>query len=464
MDELAAFNARWVGILGLARSGLAAAKALRAAGAEVLVFDDNPEALARAVGEGYTRGRAEAVGELALLVPSPGVPLTHPLVEKARAAGVAVCGDIDLFAGIVAPRRIIGITGTNGKSTTTALVHHLLVEAGLDAVLGGNIGTPVMGLEPGPADRIFVLELSSFQLDLCERLRCDVAVWLNLSGDHLDRHGYLASYRAAKMRIFANHAAGAPPEVAIDDEDSRAVVAILTGLAVKGLPAPAVIPVSGSQGLREGVFVRDGILVDSLEGRRQEVADLRGIAALRGRHNAQNALAAYAAVRALGLAPQVASRGLATFLGLPHRLETVARKGSVLFVNDSKATNPEAAARALESFEEIYWIAGGRAKPGGFKDLRPFMAAVRGGWLIGEAADAIASDLGDLAPLHKVGTLEEALVAAGEAAGRNGSREPVVLLAPACASFDQFRDFEARGERFASLARAFAGAAEDRAC
>ena len=460
-NGLTQYAGREVGVLGLGRSGLAVAEALRAAGAIVRVFDDRQDAVAAALAENFLAGDMGAMDRLELLVPSPGVPLagpaTHRVVAAARDAGVAMRGDVDLFAEAVGERRIIGVTGTNGKSTTTALIHHLLDAAGVDALMGGNIGLPVWRLEPGPEDRVFVLELSSYQLDLCERLHTRVAVWLNLTPDHLDRHGDLAAYRAAKMRIFKNQTADDHAVIAIDDEDSRAVVAMLTALAARGIEAPTILPVSANEGVRGGVFVEDGQLVDTIDGTRFVAADLRGHQSLRGRHNHQNAAAAYAAVRALGQTPRLATRGFPNFAGLPHRLEEVARSQRLRFVNDSKATNPEAAARALESFADVFWIAGGKPKPGGFAGLRSVMPHVRRGYLIGEAMDEIARDLDGLAPFERVRTLEAAVAAASAAAAASDLAEPVVLLAPACASFDQFRDYEERGDRFRDLARAAVG-------
>lgn len=446
------FRGRCVGVLGLARSGVAATRALQAAGATVLVWDDDPAILARhpELAPGHT---ADLAG-LAALVVSPGVPLTHPaphpLIEAARAANVALTCDVELFCDGLGPRPLVAITGTNGKSTTSALCHHLLLEAGRDAILGGNIGVPVLDLDPGPTARVVVLETSSFQLDLCSRLRPHVACWLNLTPDHLDRHGDLAGYVAAKRRIFRNQRAGDTAVIGIDDAPSREVAA--------GLQGPRVIAVSTQVPLAQGVYVRDGILIDASDGAAREVADLRELPILPGRHNQQNVAVAFAALRALGLSADAIVAGLPSFPGLPHRLEEVARGGGVRWINDSKATNPEAAARALASFRDVYWIAGGRAKPGGFRALRPHLASVRAAFLIGEAAAAIAADLGDLVPTTEVGTLDAAVAAAARAAAADGLGDAVVLLAPACASFDQFHSYEHRGDRFRRLARIQAAA------
>jgi UDP-N-acetylmuramoylalanine--D-glutamate ligase len=398
----------------------------------------------------FRAGTVGDVADLALLVPSPGVPLTHPrphpLIAAAQAAGVPILGDVELYARALGPRPVVGVTGTNGKSTTTALIRHLLDAAGMDAVMGGNIGRPVFELEPGPPERTIVLELSSFQLDLCQSLRCRVAVWLNLTSDHLDRHGDLAGYVAAKERIFRGQRDGDEVVIGIDDAPSREVAARLVALGRR----PVTVSLTGQPDA--DIEVRDGRLVEH----GSEVADLRPLQNLRGRHNWQNIAAAFAAVRALGLPAKRAVAGLAGFRGLPHRMEEVARAGAVVWVNDSKATNPDSAEKSLSSFANIFWIAGGKPKPGGFTSLRPALGNVRAGYLIGTAAAEIAADLGDLARMHQMGTLEAAVDAASAAARTVRDGEAAVLLAPACASYDQFANFEARGEAFRSLARAAA--------
>lgn len=445
MGALERFAGQKVGILGMAASGRAAAKALSAAGADVLAYDDRASAL-----QGFQAGHADQIADLALLVASPGVPLTHPLIVAAEHAGVPLGGDIDLLADMLGQRAVVGITGTNGKSTVTALIHHLLVTSGRDAVLGGNIGRPVLELEPGPEDRIFVLELSSFQLDLCRRLRCRVAVWLNLAPDHLDRHGDLAAYIAAKERIFACQGPEDVVVIGIDDPVSRDLAYRLRAEGRR------VVTVSLDEAVPGEIEVVGGRLIDMLDDAPIEAIDLRALGNLRGQHNWQNAAAAYAAVRLLGSTPEQAISGLPSFKGLPHRMEEVARAGRVIWINDSKATNPDSAAMSLASYPSIYWIAGGKAKPGGFTRLRPLMGAVRQGYLIGAAAAEIKVDLGDFAPLHEVGTLEAAVRAAAHDASADTGPESVILLAPACASFDQFANFEARGDAFRALAAALA--------
>ena len=454
MPGLDRYRGQRVGVLGLARSGLAAARALQEAGAAVLAYDDDAASVAAS---GLKAGRRDEVASLSLLVPSPGVPFTHPaphpLIQAAQHAGVPILGDVQLFADTLEPgQRLVGVTGTNGKSTTSALIHHLLRQAGVDAALGGNIGRAVFDLGPLPPESVVVLELSSYQLDLCQDLQADVAVWLNLAPDHLDRHGDIQGYVQAKRRLLDQQGPGGIAVVGVDDPVSREVQA---GLAAAGHDTRAV---SALQPVERGAFVEDGILHEAGVGPvPRPVLDLRPLPTLKGAHNHQNAAAAYAALRALGLPGEAALLGFASFPGLPHRMEEVASVGGVRLVNDSKATNPDAAARSLGAFANILWIAGGRAKPGGFADLRPHMGAVRHAFLIGEAAPEIARDLGDLVSCTDAGTLEAALRTALEAAA--GMEEATVLLAPACASFDQFKSFEHRGDAFRALARAAAGEA-----
>ncbi len=461
MGGIQRFAGRPVGVLGMARSGLALVRALKGIGAEPLAFDDEPAALEAALRLGARQGDAAAIPSLAALIVSPGVPLTHPaphpLVSAARAAHVPITGDIELFCAALGGRRLIGVTGTNGKSTTASLIHHLLREAGRPAQLGGNIGRAVFDLELGRPDETIVLELSSYQLDLCETVRCDVAVWLNLTPDHLERHGGLEGYAAAKKRIFRNQQPGDMAVVGQGDAISREIATTLAACGRR------VARIDGTDLVPGGVGVFEGLLIDGLDGAGRAVASLDGIGSLRGAHNLENAAAAYAAVRLLGLRQEEAARGLATFPGLPHRMEEVGRIGRVAFVNDSKATNPEAAARSLDSFPAVFWIAGGLAKEGGFASLAPHLGAVRRAFLIGKAEEALAGFLEGRVPFERCGTLEVAVDAAIAAARRSRDAQPVVLLAPACASFDQFRSFEHRGDTFRSLVRARAKRAETEA-
>ncbi len=454
MIPITEYAGRDVAVFGLGRTGLSAARALAAGGARVHAWDDNAA----------TRERAEAAGitlsdinkrdwqQFVALVLSPGVPYRYPqphrIVRMAEAMDVPVVGDMELFARAVQslPQRgrpkVIGITGTNGKSTTTALIGHILKRAGRDARVGGNIGLGVLDMEPLHANAIYVLELSSYQLDLVGSLHCNVALFLNMSPDHLDRHGGMDGYIAAKKRIFLNQQAGDVAVVGIDDEYSQSVAMGLKRGQAK------VMQVSSEFALGRGVSAIDGMLFDSLTGKAVRVGDLGRAEALPGRHNHQNAAAAYAACRALGLDPSVIMAGIESFAGLPHRLELVAREANVSFINDSKATNAQAAEQALRAYPRVYWIAGGQAKTEGIGGLEPLFPHVAGAYLIGEAQDAFARTLEGRAPVRKCGTLQAAVEAAYKDAAASGEDDCVVLLSPACASFDQFRDFEARGEAF----------------
>ena len=439
-------------VLGLGRTGRSACRALRESGARAWAWDDDPARRIEAAAAGIPIVDLEICNweRIDRLVLSPGIPLTHPrphrLVRRARAHRVPVVGDLELMVASQPERRIVGITGTNGKSTTTALIAQLLRDAGHGAQLGGNIGLPILDLWPTPVDDIYVLELSSYQLELSDHLRCAVAVILNVSPDHLERHGSLAGYVRAKRRILRNQRANDWAVLGVDDDHGRD---LYEELARRG--RQRTLPVAVGQPLDRGVYVIDGQLFDAVDGPAQAVIDLRPIASLRGAHNWQNAAAAYGAVRALGLAPAAIAAGLPQFPGLAHRLEPVATIDGVQFVNDSKATNPEAAARALASFDDVYWIAGGRPKAGGLDAVLPWLDRVRHVYLIGEAAEGFARALTGRIPCTQSGNLVNAVRQAARAAWSDRSGSPVVLLAPACASFDQFRDFEERGDTFKRL-------------
>ncbi len=469
MIPITEFKGRDVAVFGLARTGLAAARALAAGGARVHAWDDND----------VSRANAEAAGvpvsdintrdwrSFAALILSPGVPLTFPephrVVTLAEAVGVPVMSDIELFARAVnalpATQRpkLIGVTGTNGKSTTSALIAHILREAGKDTRLGGNIGDAILDLPPLHAGAYYVIELSSYQLDLTHSLRLDVAVWLNITPDHLDRHGDMANYVAAKKRIFLNQGAQDWAVIGVDDLHSAAACTELTRLAVQ-----RVAPISSGQALGRGVSALDGKIVDALSGRSEIVAELAAAPALAGKHNAQNAAAAYAAARALGVDHRTIAHAFTTFAGLPHRLERVATIEGVRFVNDSKATNANAAAQALAVYPRVYWIAGGVAKDGGIAELSPFFPRMAKAYLIGQAAGDFSDTLRGKVPVTMAGNLEAAVKLAFNDARASGEPRPVVLLSPACASFDQFSSYEDRGDKFKAYVRTLAEAPPQR--
>lgn len=439
-----AYRQKKVGVFGLARSGLAAARALAQGGAEVLAWDDNAaqrDKLEAAPADLYQAD----FGELAALVVSPGVPLTapkaHPLVEKARAAKVPVIGDMELFALArrTLPRhRLAGVTGTNGKSTTTALLAHTLKACGYQALGAGNIGVPVLSLEPLPEGGIYVFELSSFQLDLTYSLKPEIAILLNLSPDHLDRHGTMENYAAAKRRIFKMQTGDQVAIVGVDDDYGRETVKMLT---------QKVIPISCSRALEGGVYVLDGVLFDATGGAERKIGPVGKNRALRGKHNGQNAAAVYAAARALGAKAEDILPAFQSFEGLPHRLEIVGEKGGVQFINDSKASNTGSALRSLEAFERVHWIVGGLFKEESLEMFQPVLGHVAQAYTIGKNDAKFTDFLEGKVPLKRCGTLDKAVKEAAQAA-KSGE---VVLLAPASASFDQFRDYEHRGETFRAL-------------
>jgi UDP-N-acetylmuramoylalanine--D-glutamate ligase len=457
-----AFAGRSYAVLGLARSGLATVEALLASGAQVMAWDENKEARANIL-PGTRRGTATRSGAVeggsgqvlgplhqpsagppprsgedmsvriadplvtslygfAGIVVSPGVPLNrHPIAARARQAKVPLIGDIELFAqarSSLPAHKVVGITGTNGKSTTTALLHHMLDTAGLPSAMGGNIGLPILGQDPLPGGGVYVLELSSYQIDLTHSLDCDVAMLLNVSPDHLDRYEGIEDYAASKARLFAMQSPDHVAIIAADDDYSRAIAG----------------QVSGSK-----------VLVSSAD-----VKDQSRWPSLKGPHNAQNVAAAAAAARALGVPDAAIARALVTYPGLPHRMERVAERNGVLFVNDSKATNPNSTAPALAAYPAVRWILGGRPKSDELDACEPWLGHVRGAYTIGEAGPMFARLLRPRVPVRECGVLAAAV---GQAAGEAEPGE-VVLLSPACASFDQFRDYEARGQAFRAAVEA----------
>jgi UDP-N-acetylmuramoylalanine--D-glutamate ligase len=453
MIQLPSISPRPVAVLGLGRSGLATARALLAGGNTCWAWDDSPEvrAAAEAHGVAPTDLTRCDMSETDTLVLSPGIPHTfpapHPVVALARAAGCEVIGDGELLARVLPDAGYVGITGTNGKSTTTALIGHILKAAGRDCEVGGNLGVPVLELRPLGADGIYVLEMSSYQLELVHSLTFRVAVLLNITPDHLERHGGIDNYIDAKRVIFRGQGPTATAVVGIDDEPCREICAALN---TKG--GPMVVPVSGSRRVSGGVFAVAGKLYDDTRGgEASPILDLAETRALPGEHNAQNAAAAYATARAVGVDPETACAAIRTFPGLAHRQEVVGTVNGVTYVNDSKATNPDAAARALACYQTIYWIAGGRPKQGPLTALDPYLGRVRHAFLIGEATEAFADALDGHMPVTRAGTLGTTVAAARTAAESDGVPGAVVLLSPACASFDQFRNFEVRGDTFRGL-------------
>ena len=449
-----------VGVFGLARSGLSAVRALKAGDARVFAWDDKEEARAEAAKLGATVRPWEQWpwDQMKTLILSPGVPFTHPaphaIINHAKKHGAEVIGDIEIFARAIrgADAPVIAVTGTNGKSTTTALIGHILQSCGFDAQVGGNIGRPALDLAPPAAKTAYVLEISSYQIDLSPSLAPDVAVLTNLTPDHIDRHGSMENYAAIKSHLLEHTNKKGHVVVGVDDSYSAAIYTRLAAAT-----SPEAIAVSVGKVLGRGVFVIDGKLYDAWGQPAAQVSDLATAAHLPGAHNWQNAALAYAAVRRLVRDSRAIANAIQHFGGLAHRIEDVGRIGKVRFINDSKATNADAAARALACFSDIYWIAGGRPKEGGIASLSQFFPRIRKAYLIGEAADEFAATLDGHVPHAVVGTLDRAVaLAAGEAAAA-GLAEPVVLLSPACASFDQYPNFEVRGTAFRELVLALPG-------
>ena len=462
MIDLGFFQGLPVAVLGLGRSGLSAARALVAAGAEVWAWDDSEDRRAAARAEGIPLVDLYTCNwrELTSLVLSPGIPHTHPaphpVATLAREHGCEIIGDIELLARAQRNARFIGVTGTNGKSTTTALIGHILALAAREVAVGGNLGTPALDLDPLDADGTYVLEMSSYQLELTVSITFDVAVLLNISPDHLDRHGGVDGYIAAKRQIFHRQTKPRTAVVGSDDDICRGMYDTL-----KAADEQTVIPVSGRTRCPGGVYVLDRVLYDDTDGAAVPAIDLGECPALPGVHNWQNAAAAYAACKAIGVARPVIAACLRSFPGLAHRQERVAVIDGIAYINDSKATNADAAGKALACYDAIYWIAGGRAKNGGLTGLEPFYPRIAHAFLIGEAEAGFADALAGKVSVTRCGTLAKAVPAAHERARAERKPGAVVLLSPACASFDQFADFEARGDAFRAAVSALPGVRDE---
>ncbi|MEP3653584.1 MAG: UDP-N-acetylmuramoyl-L-alanine--D-glutamate ligase [Litorimonas sp.] len=456
MIKAETFRDQTVAVFGLGRTGVSAALSLVAGGATVLAWDDNRESREAAQQQGVPIKNLEKAdwSQIDEFVLSPGVPhhlpQPHWSAELAKSAGVPIICDIEILAREVAAKpgrarpKIIAITGTNGKSTTTSLIGHILKSCGKDAQIGGNIGRGVLDLDRMHSGTYYVIELSSYQLERTHSLRANAAIFLNLSPDHLDRHGTLEDYGLAKQAIFANQTKDDAVIIGVDDAYGKA---LCTKLKVKN--GRNIIPISARRAVGHGVSVLGGKLFSNLSKKSVEICDMKKAIALEGRHNWQNAAAAYAAVNSLGLNPREIGEAILTFPGLAHRMETVGTLRNVRFVNDSKATNADAAQQALASYNDIYWIAGGVQKEGGIEPLKDLFDNVRAAYLIGDAAEEFGVTLeASKTPHQNKRTLEMALLCATKDALESGVKDPIVLLSPACASFDQFKNFEIRGDAF----------------
>jgi UDP-N-acetylmuramoylalanine--D-glutamate ligase len=454
MFSATTFKNKKIAVFGLARSGISCALAMVAGGAEVFAWDDSEPSVEKARSEGVPIINLHTIDfkRLDSLILSPGVPLTHPVphwsVVKARQAGVEIIGDTEAFAREVqgTGAKIVAITGTNGKSTTTALIGHVLKSSGLDVDVGGNIGLAVFNLRKPEMGRIYVLELSSFQIDLMPGLAPDVGILTNITPDHLDRHGTLENYAAVKGRMFANMTKGDVALIGVDDAFSAPLMRkVGVGAAKQG--------VSVTHDLRDGFTAADGVLRLKLQGVVLEELDLRQMPALKGKHNWQNACMAYGAARALGISIERIEAAMNDFPGLAHRMQQIAVVNGVPYINDSKATNADAAEKALASFENIYWIAGGIAKAGGIEPLQSYFPKIARAYLIGAAAQDFAKILDGKVDYVIAETMDRAVQLAAHDAKQNG----VVLLSPACASFDQYKNFEIRGDAFVAAVQNLEG-------
>ncbi len=449
MITIAAYSGKKIGVFGLGKAGEATVASLLASGAEVYAWDDKAGDVKRIEHPALkiTSYKDWPWKELEALVLSPGVPLTHPkphdVVEMAKSHDCRIIGDIELLHQACPEARYIAITGTNGKSTTTTLIGHILKCCGVRCEVGGNLGTAALSLAPLDEQGVYVIETSSYQLDLIDEARFNVAVWLNITPDHIDRHGDIEGYVRAKLRVFASQKEEDSAVIAVDDEYSKGAAE-----AVLRMKKQQLVTVSVNEKLSDGIYVDQGVLHDDAEGFQY---DLKPVGTLTGKHNWQNAVASYAACRAIGLQPAEICKAMESFAGLRHRLQLVAEWKGVRFINDSKATNADATANALAPYHTIYWIAGGKPKAGGIASLTPYFGKVTHAFLIGEAQDEFAETLTGKAAFTKCGTLKEALKQAAKLALHEKKKGAVVLLSPACASFDQWKSFEERGDAFCQM-------------
>lgn len=456
MIPITSYSGKSVAVFGLGMSGLGTAQALTEGGAKVACWDDGEKGRENAEKAGFSLvdlNTADWSGFDSLIL-APGVPLTHPkphwTVEKAAASGVEVIGDTELFfrehKHQNSKPRIIGLTGTNGKSTTTALVAHLLKEAGKKVEMGGNIGKAVLDLAPFSDENIYVIEYSSYQIDLTPSLHLDGAALLNITPDHIDRHGTLEHYAEVKERIFQHLEQGQTAVISVDDELCMEIADRLNGDF-------QTHKISVKKEIQNGIYAKDAELFEARNGESTHLVSLKNIDALRGGHNWQNAAIAFALVKSVGLSTEVIQSGLKTFPGLEHRMQQVARNGSIIYINDSKATNADAAEKALSAFKNIYWIAGGVPKEGGIEPLRPYFKNITKTYLIGEAAKDFAKVLEGNTDYEISGTLDKAVENATKDAEQSDAEEKVILLSPACASFDQYPNFMLRGDAFCEIVK-----------
>lgn len=462
MIDLSLYRENTIALMGLGKSGFATARKLCEAGAKVLAWDDSERARKKAEEAGILISdlKCENWKKIDFLILSPGIPHTypepHPAAIAAKKAGKEIVGDIELLVRANKSARVVAITGTNGKSTTTALTGHILQSAGIETAIGGNLGIPALELPSLKANGIYVLELSSYQLELTPSLCPQVAVILNISSDHIDRHGGMEGYVAAKCLIFKNQPACTTTLIGIDDPISKNICKRLQSNA-----AQKIIPFSGSHHAQSGVFAVDRVLYTDLERRKKPIASLEKIENLPGDHNLQNAAAAAGIALSLGLSSDIIADGIRSFPGLAHRQQLVAIIDGVRFVNDSKATNADAASHALKSYKKIYWIAGGLAKEGGLDGLLNDIGSIRHAFLIGEAEKDFEKVLRKKIPTKCCGNMKTAIYEAHKLSQLESLSNAVILLSPACASWDQYESFEERGFDFCRLTAQLPGSTRE---
>lgn len=455
------YKGQTVFIFGLGIDGISAIKSFLMAGANVLVWDDN-QAAREKLSEKLSSLSPECLENLRMLNPSqviwpeisclvlsPGVPFTHPepadIVKLAQSANVRIICTLEILYETVKNCKFIGITGTNGKSTTTALIHHILRRCGVACKIGGNFGIPALDLEHLGADGVYVVEMSSYQLDLLDKFKCDISILLNITPDHLDRHGGMDGYVKAKKRIFKQLDGESSAIIGIDNQVSYKIYKdLLTNSSIG-----RIIPISAYEQTHDGVSVFDGQCYNNI-GTYVDGMELGELKTLAGKHNAENIAAAVAACTLIGCSEEEIIAAIQTFEGLPHRMQYLGDVGKVTFVNDSKATNAEATSKALKTYDNIYWIAGGIAKEGGIEELKSYFPKIKHAYLIGEAQETFAAILEGAVSYDKVNVLSKAVFAAYRDAINSGE-ENVILLSPAAASFDQFKNFEERGTAFVEL-------------
>ena len=456
MIDVTKHSGKNVGVLGLGATGISAAKNLTRDGASVFAWDDSSQRRRLATGQGIriTNFVQKGLGHLDFLLVSPGIPLFYPRPHRiallAKEKGVRIVSDLELLQEACPTANYVGVTGTNGKSTVTALLGHLLRQSGKNIQVGGNLGNPVLDLEMLGTDGIYVLELSSYQLDLASTIFLDTAIWTNLTPDHLERHGSLEAYIRAKKKIFMG--AGGLAVIGVDDKQSQAVFDELVSEGDR-----IVVPVSAEQPVAQGISVVDGLLYDAIDSSPEFVMNVTNLAHLPGSHNWHNIAIAYAVIRLVGLSGSIFKESLETYPGLPHRMEKVGRYNGVTYVNDSKATNMAAAAKALACYSKVYWIMGGRAKAIDIDEVLPMSSRILYVYTIGESAAEFEKNLGGKFRVKNSGTLAKAVVDATNDAMSDVDGGGVVLLSPACASFDQFANFEARGTAFRQLVGKLSG-------